>query len=688
MDLISALIIVVLIVGAILLLGIVSMLPKCYQKVQQGKAIVRTGLGGTKVAFSGILVFPIVHRMEIMDISVKRVEIHREGKDGLICKDNMRADIRVAFFVRVNKTAEDVLKVAQSLGCDRASQVGALVEFFDAKFSEGLKTVGKRFDFTELYASRVEFKEEILQIIGTDLNGYILDDAAIDYLEQTPLETLNPNNILDAEGIKKITDLTAKQLVLANKITRDKEKTITQQDVEAKEAILELNRQLAESEEKQKREVLNIKAREQAEVVRVQQEEKLKAERARIATDEEVGIAEEQKQRQIIVAQKNKERTEKIEIERVEKDRALEAVERERVTEIARIEKEKALEQEKRLIQDVIRERVVVEKATVAEEEKIKDTRAFATADREKQVKLVEAERIAQEALVKEVRAAEARRQAADHHAQEVLIEAEAEKEAAARKGEAMKTLAEARAAEEAVIGMSEVNVMTARANAIELEGVAQAKVLEQKAIAEARGIEAKAAAKQKEGAAEASVLAAKFQAEAKGIEQKADAMRKLDGVGKEHEEFKLRLDKEKAVELAQIHIEKDIAEAQASVIRDGLKSAKIEIIGGESIFFDRLAGAITTGRSIDRAVNNSKVLTEVKDTFFNGDPEHFRDELKKYIGYFGVTSEDVKNLSVAALVTNMIDGTNDPSIKGRLQQFLTMARKAGVEGKPAATFM
>jgi uncharacterized membrane protein YqiK len=62
-----------------------------------------------------------MHRAEVMDISVKTIEIDRRGKEGLICKDNIRADIKVTFFVRVNKTTEDVLKVAQSIGCVRAS---------------------------------------------------------------------------------------------------------------------------------------------------------------------------------------------------------------------------------------------------------------------------------------------------------------------------------------------------------------------------------------------------------------------------------------------------------------------------------------------------------------------------------------------------------------------------------------
>jgi uncharacterized membrane protein YqiK len=135
-------------------------------------------------------VLPIVHKAEVMDISVKTIEISRSGKEGLICKDNIRADIQVTFFVRVNKMAEDVIQVAAMVGCERASDQETVEALFNAKFSEALKTVGKQLEFVELYQKRDDFKESIIKTIGSvkDLNGYILDDVAIDYLEQTPLE--------------------------------------------------------------------------------------------------------------------------------------------------------------------------------------------------------------------------------------------------------------------------------------------------------------------------------------------------------------------------------------------------------------------------------------------------------------------------------------------------------------------
>ncbi len=266
--------IAILVIATILFCGFVALAIRCWRKVSQGYAIVRNGMGGTRVSFSGMFVIPVLHKFELMDISVKRIEIDRSGEDGLICKDNIRADIKVCFFIRVNKEKDDVERVAQFLGCDRASQEESLRSLFEPKFSEALKTVGKQFDFVELYNMRNEFREQIVRIIGTDLNGYVLDDAAIDYLEQTDLEKLNPNNVLDAEGIKKITDLTANEATQANYIAREKEKTIRKQDVEAREAILALDRQQAEAEEKQFKEIAEITARQRAEAKVVEEQER------------------------------------------------------------------------------------------------------------------------------------------------------------------------------------------------------------------------------------------------------------------------------------------------------------------------------------------------------------------------------------------------------------------------------
>ena len=666
-----------LVIGIVAFLALVAfaifLLMTFYRKVEKGTALVRTGFGGTKVYFNGGVVYPILHRIDHMDISLKRIEIDRTGKNGLICQDNLRADIKVAFFVRVNNAAEDVLRVAESIGCDRASSEDEIRALFDAKFSEALKTVGKRFEFIALYEDRDTFRDEILKVIGTDLNGFVLDDAAIDYLEQTPLSMLDPDNILDAEGIKKITELTANQAKLSNNIQRDKEKVIKQQDVEAREAILELERQLAETESKQRREVETVQYREEAEALKVSEEERQKSEQARISAEEEIQISEENKQRQVLVAQRNKERTDGVELERVERDRMLEEIERKRATELKSIEAEKAIEIQKKEIQEVIRERVAVEKGVVEEQQRIKDTEEFATADRFKQVTVTTAEANAQEALISKIKEAEAQKEsaqlkadedaytvvkeaeaakvAAEMRASERVIQAEAEETAAAKESSAKKMLAEGIAKEAAAEGMGEAEVLRAK------------------------------------GTADAEVVRAMGDADANAIEQKAAAMKLFEEAGQEHEEFKLELDKEKVIELAEIDVQRQIAEQQAVVVGEALKSANIDIVGGETQFFDRITNAITTGKVVDRTVGNSRVLDDVKETFFNGDPEYYKSQLATWIDDYGIKTEDLKNLSITALLGNLV-GTAQGEERKKIVGMLGAADRFGIGEMKAADIL
>ena len=649
-------IIVGILLAVLMIFGGLAMFAKFFVKVEQGSALIKTGRGGSAVSFSGMMVIPIMHRQEFMDISVKRIEIYRHGSEGLICKDNVRADIKVAFFVRVNNAAADVLQVAQSIGCRRASDIQSLVELFDSKFSEALKTVGKSFDFTELYTEREKFKNEILAHLGTDLNGYVLDDAAIDYLEQTELAKLDPNNILDAEGIKKITDLTAREAVLANDIAREKQKTIKKQDVEAREAILELERQQEEAEAKQAREIASVKAREEAEAHKVEEEERYKSERARISTEEELGVAEENKLRQILVAQKAKEKTDAVETERVARERGLEATERERVVELANIAKEKALEEERKQIQDVIRERVVVERAVVEEQEKIKDTEEVMTAERAKTVSVTAAAAKAEEDKIKEVQKAEASKLASQFQADEILIEAEANRQAAEKQAQGKMKMAQALQAEKAAVGLAEAEVMDAKAGSLD-----------------------------KYGTAEAEVLRKKYEAEAEGVASKAEAMKKLDGVGKEHEEFKLKLDKELQVELKGIDIQRDIAAEQATVLAQALKSANIDIVGGDGEFFDNLINSITRGKQVDRLIDNSDHLSALAGSLTDGKGGGLADRVASLVQRSGVSSEDVKNLSIAALIGKAMSNSSDDGLVNELKNMLSLSKSAGYDQKRLA---
>ncbi len=603
------------------LIGLGILFKAFYVKVEQGVALIVNDLSSTpKVKFTGGFVLPIIYKKELMRISLITMEVDRRGKDGLICADNMRADITVAFYLRVNETAEDVLKVAKSIGANRASSKDAVNDLFNAKFSEALKTVGKQIDFVKLFENRQEFRDKIIEVIGNDLNGYVLEDVAIDYLEQTPKSSLDPSNILDAEGIRKITELTATQNIQTNNFSRDEELAIKKKNVETVEAMLELERQQSDAEAKQKREIQTIIAREEAETRKVQEEERLKAQQATILTDQELAVQTENQKREMEVAEQNRLRAVAIEQEKVTRARDLEIVSREREVELQRIEAEKAVEVEKKEIANVIRERVAVDKTVAVEEERIKEVREVSEADRAKQTQVLAAEALAEEQKVKQVKAAEADELAAKHRSVEITVIAQAELEAAAKQADAKKKLAEGIQAESAALGLAEAKVQEAKAVALEKEGIAEANVLNAKAeslekqgIAEANVIKAKGDAEADAllgtGTAQADVTRAQFKAEAEGLVDKFEAMNSMSEQAREHEEFRMGLETALKEALASMEAGKEIAKENAEVLAVALQKAKIDIVGGEDHFFDNFAKSLSIGKAVDGLAGKSNVI-------------------------------------------------------------------------------
>ncbi len=691
-----------------LILAMFAMFAKFYRKVEQGHAlIINTLRSEPEVTFTGRMVYPIIHKAELMDISVKTIEIDRSGDQGLICADNIRADIKVKFFVRVNKTAEDVLRVAQGIGCARASNHEILEDLFSAKFSEALKTVGKSLDFVDLYQARDRFRDKIIEQIGDDLSGYVLEDAAIDYLEQTPLSKLDANNILDAQGIKKITQLTAVEHVVTNELRRNEEMQIKKKNVETQEALLELERQQADATARQAREVATVKAREEAETSKIQAEERTRSEMARLQSEQQLAVQQENVLREKEVAENNRKRAVVIEQERVTRAQELEVVAREKEVTLQRIEKDKAVEVQKKAIADVVRERIVVERTVAEQEEAIKEVREVAEADRTRKAVIIGAEAAAEEKVIMEVKTAEAQERKARHKAAEDLVLADARLKVAEREAEAKKREAEGIEALTAAPGLANAKVqmasasatlatMEAQASGTEKVGRAEAQVIEAQAQAEAVGLrarmEAEAAGKEKVGQAEALVrtvdaealakmgdaeahnIDVKFNAEARGLKEKFEAMKAMSPETREHEEYRMRLERAHLETLKQIEAQQHIAKEQAEVLSVALKNARIDIVGGQGDYFDSFVRALSVGKGIDAAVNKSDTLQVAFKEQLAGERDVVED-LKGVLGAAGQSAGELQNLSVSALIARVMQSGTDNQ-KQALQQLAQSFRK------------
>ena len=709
------------------------------RKVEPGYIGVRVGFLGYVISDTWIFGIPFLTTYKKMDISVKKLEIERKGQDGLICEDNIRADIVVAFYIKVNypkvdygmvdpnsvegqalaeqamnnkNRFDDIRKVAQTVGCDRASDVEKLRELFEAKFSEALKTAGKGMEFQKLYTERTDFRDDIKKVIGHDLNGYALEDVAIDYLEQTPLDSLDKTNVLDAQGIKKITEITSEEQETTNERVRRREVAIENQDIRAIKDKRELEADNEKHMAEQTRIVDERKAEESAAARRVVEENRQTEEMSILTREKNVNVhaqlkIREEKSAEIKVEQEvlvlDQMKMQEAEIAKVSREELVGLKDADREAKIIaaafEIAKSKAgLEGEEKKVTDQHQQRLDLEadmSAARAARVLNVEFEARAQADQKKDIIAAEAEKTvrqerAEAGQIEQRVAALAKKEAAEHEAEQIQITADAEAKASEKRNHAMQQEAQGTAAMEAASGVAEANVMKAMADAkiadseaekalglaeaavIAKQGEATGSALADKGKGEGEAISAK-------GTAEGSAIESVKLAEALGKTEMAKAVGAMNAAGKEHEEFRLNLNKDLEVDLAEIAVTKDIAEAQARVVGEALKSANIDIVGGEHDFFEKVVKSVIQGRSIDRLMNNSQTLTDVKNTFFTGDPDHFKGQLRNWIQDLGISSEDVKNLTVAAALTKLMSAADDSGTKSLIRQAQKAAKESGI---------
>jgi len=308
----------------------------------------------------------------------------------------------------------------------------------------------------------------------------------------------------------------------------------------------------------------------------------------------------------------------------------------------------------------------------VEEQQGMKDIEAFRTVEREKTVGITHASQEAEEKLIFTVKAAEAEKKAAEEKAKQLIIDADAHKEAAAKQAEARKILAEAQAREDATLGLSEAEVMIAKAEAAERQGTVDATVIEK--IAEA---------KRKEGLAEAEVVKEKALAEAAGIEEKAEAMKKLDAVGKDHEEFKILVKKDLDIALAQVNIQKEIAQSQAEVLGTALKTAKIDIVGGETMFFENIVRQISNAKGFDRLINESENATQIKTALLGegGSSGDLMERIANFAEKYNVSTNDLKNLTIASLLLKLQSNASADDKPG-IMNLANLVNSLGISNK------
>jgi len=85
--------------------------------------------------------------------------------------------------------------------------------------------------------------------------------------------------------------------------------------------------------------------------------------------------------------------------------------------------------------------------------------------------------------------------------------------------------------------------------------------------------------------------------------------------------------------------------------------------------------------------VSHSKGLGDVRSALLGSDAEVARNHLCKFVSQFGLSTEDVKNLTISALVMKLM-ARADGEQKGVLRSVLDTIKELGIGEKPAGEWV
>ena len=281
----GGLIAIMMIVGglSVVLSGVLTLFTRLYERTKASEAFVRTGAGGVKVIQDGgAIVVPFMHELLRVSLQTLKLQVTRDNQDALITKDKLRADVHAEFFVRVQPERESILQASRSLG-ELMGDPQAVRGLVEDKLVSALRTAAASKTLEQLNSERDDFLAEVMKFVAGDLlsNGLILETVTISRLDQTDEKFLKDSNIFDAQGRRKIAEITQQNLTERNRLVREGERARAEQDVVTTQELLELERQEKEAG-----------ARQRAAIEKTEQQSTLEAREKGIAVQRQLDLSE------------------------------------------------------------------------------------------------------------------------------------------------------------------------------------------------------------------------------------------------------------------------------------------------------------------------------------------------------------------------------------------------------------
>ncbi|PCH67990.1 MAG: flotillin family protein [Rhodobacteraceae bacterium] len=206
--------IVSIVVLALVLLLAIWFLQRFFAKATLDTALVRTGFGGAVVVVDGgCLALPILHQVQKVSMVSQSFLAARKGRDALLTRDQMRADVEFEFELRVAPTDDGISTAAQALG-HRISRSGdAMQEVLSGSLIDAIQNAAATRTLDEIHLDRAGFTADVAGAVEAQAAklGLTLVSASLVSVDQSDLSQMNENNTFNARGMRRLAELVAEQ---------------------------------------------------------------------------------------------------------------------------------------------------------------------------------------------------------------------------------------------------------------------------------------------------------------------------------------------------------------------------------------------------------------------------------------------------------------------------------------------
>ncbi|MCY4300624.1 MAG: SPFH domain-containing protein [Aestuariivita sp.] len=418
--------VILLLLLAIGSLALIWFLQRYYAKASLDTALVRTGLGGCRVVMDGgCICLPIVHHIQKVSMSTLAIRINRDGRNAILTRDQIRADVDFEFELRVQPTEEGISIAAQTLGHRIARGTNGVETALGGVLIDAIQGVAATQTLQEIHLDRTGFTTHVSETIETRAAqlGLTLISTSLVAFDQSDLSQWNEENAFNAQGMRQLAALVAQERKERVRIETEAEVAVQQSRLTQNQRQLDLQRILREAEIAQTEHLSKLEADAKSREEQAQESAKLESKKAQIVGDQRAKEAQIETDKAVRKAELS----------------AIRVLEEEKIDNEIRLSNKRAEEAEVNVAKEEARAKVILAA------ENVQSQKARAIADREHE--------IAQLNQMKELEleGAKVKRDV------ETLIEkAKAEAAVTTRAGEAERLRMEAEAAGQAALNKAE----------------------------------------------------------------------------------------------------------------------------------------------------------------------------------------------------------------------------------------